>query len=297
LAFSNFTQLVDQWDKNVQVHDDIIDGRFHSNSEIVVGWDRTVAPHFLGRVTTAAREYITGNTSSVRMNKQVFASGIEFGAPRIVLPRNAMRLGAGSAVHDVEVRSFDRDTRLMFHEDGSYSWGAARDTGDTGDTGRAPIPARPLQITAAKGATLLVQGVLRGRVLVYSPEGIVITGSLTYARDPHAGSDSGDFLGLVSDGDVTVAPQSVTGRGNLRIEAAIFARGRFVIRDQLARDAAILSIFGSLSAGSISASEPRFATRLEYDQRFEQLRPPGFPMANRYEVENWDGQWSRDQQP
>jgi hypothetical protein len=202
-----------------------------------------------------------------------------------------MRLGGGQAERDVEVRSFAHDTRLVFHDDGSYSWSAAR---DAGVTERAQIPVRPLQITAAKGASLLVQGVVRGRVLVYSPEGIVITGSLTYARDPHAGNDSGDFLGLVSDRDVTVAPQSVTGHGNLRIEAAIFARERFVIRDQLARDAAVLTIFGSLSAGSISASEPRFATRLEYDRRFEQLRPPGFPMANSYEVENWDGQWSRN---
>ena len=36
LAFSHFTQLVNNWDPNIMLHDDVIDGRFHSNSEISV---------------------------------------------------------------------------------------------------------------------------------------------------------------------------------------------------------------------------------------------------------------------
>jgi hypothetical protein len=34
LAFSHFTQLVNFWDPNIRLHDDVIDGRFHSNTEI-----------------------------------------------------------------------------------------------------------------------------------------------------------------------------------------------------------------------------------------------------------------------
>jgi hypothetical protein len=41
----------------------------------------------------------------------------------------------------------------------------------------------------------------------------------------------------------------------------------------------------------MSATEPRYATRYAFDQRFEQVRPPGFPVTNRYEVESWDTQW------
>ena len=52
-----------------------------------------------------------------------------------------------------------------------------------------------------------------------------------------------------------------------------------------------MSIYGSLTAGSISATEPRYATRTEFDPRFERTRPPGFPETERYEVEGWDGQW------
>ncbi len=40
LAFSHFTQLVDRWDATVQLHDDEVVGRFHSNTEITLGYDR-----------------------------------------------------------------------------------------------------------------------------------------------------------------------------------------------------------------------------------------------------------------
>ena len=52
LAFSQFAQLVDQWDQNVQFHDDEVYGRFHSNSEILLGRDGAVMPRFFGQVTT-----------------------------------------------------------------------------------------------------------------------------------------------------------------------------------------------------------------------------------------------------
>ncbi len=55
--------------------------------------------------------------------------------------------------------------------------------------------------------------------------------------------------------------------------------------------AATLRIYGSVAAGSLSASEPRYATEIEYDQRFERRRPPGFPFTSRYEAAQWDGQW------
>jgi hypothetical protein len=54
---------------------------------------------------------------------------------------------------------------------------------------------------------------------------------------------------------------------------------------------ATLYIYGSLTAGSLSETEPRYATHIEFDPRFERLRPPGFPLTNKYEVEAWDGRW------
>jgi hypothetical protein len=63
------------------------------------------------------------------------------------------------------------------------------------------------------------------------------------------------------------------------------------VRNASARDRATLVIHGSLTAGSVSETEPRYATRIEFDPRFEQVRPPGFPETDRYELESWDGRW------
>jgi hypothetical protein len=56
-------------------------------------------------------------------------------------------------------------------------------------------------------------------------------------------------------------------------------------------------IYGSLTAGTVSRTEPRFATRIEFDPRFEHARPPGFPQTDRYEIETWDGRWRLAEAP
>jgi hypothetical protein len=56
-----------------------------------------------------------------------------------------------------------------------------------------------------------------------------------------------------------------------------------------------LLILGSLTAGTIEETEPRYATKLDYDKRFEYLRPANFPMTRRYEVDSWDQDWQEVQ--
>ena len=86
LAFSHFTQLVDRWDTEIQLHDDEIAGRFHSNSEILLGYDRKVTPRFLGKVTTAARGFGIASWSSRKRRDEIFPAGLETRVGRIELP-------------------------------------------------------------------------------------------------------------------------------------------------------------------------------------------------------------------
>jgi len=90
----------------------------------------------------------------------------------------------------------------------------------------------------------------------------------------------------------------VTGPGDLEIQAAIYAKRRFIVSDDPAPGeptacpcAATLSIHGSLTAGPLSPTEPRYATQYEFDNRLEQVRPPGSPVTDRYEVDTWDPEW------
>jgi hypothetical protein len=289
LPFSQFTHMVDRWDPMVQFHDDEIVGRVHSNSPFNLAYDAWTAPRFLGKVTTAARTFYTDSIGR-RRDSDIFRGGIQTRAGRIDLPEILQPFEWAPREPNARIHELADDTRIVFARDGRY----VLETRGTSNV--EPLTAYtdtdPVYFIARPGVTLYVQGVVAGKVLVYSPQRIVIERSLVYARDPRENPASEDFLGLVCDKYIEIAPHNVTGPGDLAIEAAIFAGRRFVVTNINHRRTGTLRVYGSLSAGSMSASEPRYATRLEYDRRFDERRPPGFPSTNRYEVANWDGQWT-----
>ncbi|MHC4844227.1 MAG: hypothetical protein ACYTEE_10535, partial [Planctomycetota bacterium] len=153
------------------------------------------------------------------------------------------------------------------------------------------LPVEASYLIAGRKVSLHVRGTVKGKVLVYSPERIIIDDDLVYESDPEDSANADDYLGLVSDKYIEIAPPEVTGPGDLVIHAAIYAKRRFSVRKYRDRNEALLDIYGSLSAGSLSATEPRFHTRIRFDRRLEELRPPGFPMTDRFEVESWDTVW------
>ena len=289
LAFSQFTQMIDRWDPMVQMHDDEIVGRFHTNSQARLLADGRSAPKFFGKVTTTARSF---NTESIgrRRESEIFRGGFETGTSEIELPESSQPFEWAPRDELARVHEFGSDTRIRFFADGSYRW---TDLNSMQSNYLNEPAEHPVYFIAKGKAALRVQGVLAGKVLLYSPRLIVIEGDLTYATDPRIDSDSDDYLGIVSDRVVEVAPPHVTGGGDLEIDAAIYAGRRFVVTGIDHARTATLRIYGSLAAGTISATEPRYATKIDYDTRFERQRPPGFPSTNRYEVANWNGQWTQ----
>ena len=115
---------------------------------------------------------------------------------------------------------------------------------------------------------------------------------LIYEQNPEEVPDADDYLGLVSDKYVDIAPPDITGPGDLLINAAIYAKRRFTVQGYRVGESALLYLYGSLSVGTLSATEPRYHTKIRFDQRLEGIRPPGFPMTDRYEVESWDASWN-----
>jgi hypothetical protein len=289
LAFSHFTQLVDESEAAVHFHDDVVVGRFHSNGEMQLAIDRETAPKFAGLVTTAANNIRTTATGFYR-RRDIFEQGIQMRRSRIELRRSAMdrNLIADNAANHVQ--TFAEDARITFLPDSSYTWAKAD---GSGPVQRVATNGRVTYLVATGQAALHVSGVVRGAVLLYSPELIVIERNLVYANEPHRSADTSDFLGLVSDRDVKIAEPEVTGPGDIAIHAAIYARNRFEVKRERSRPSGVLKIYGSLSAGTVSATEPRYATKIEFDPRLEQRRPPGFPVTDRYEVETWDREWQR----
>ncbi len=285
LAFSHFTQLVNQWDPNIMLHDDVIDGRFHSNSEISLSAMNGVKPRFFGKVTTAAHR-VTFNSFNPRRNKDVFQGGFETKTDRVILPREMPDIVNGNEA--LERRAFPEDTRILFNADGSYEWRLAN---GKGLAHRSNASEKPQYLIGEKGAKLYVRGTVRGIFTVYSPSDVEIEDDIVYHKDPRQTLISRDFLALISGSDIKIAPGKITGPGDLNIHAAIFARRRFLTEAVDHSKPATMFIYGSLTAGTITETEPRYATKLDYDKRFEYLRPAHFPMTRRYEVDSWSQDW------
>ena len=121
LAFSQFTQMVDHWDPMVQLHDDEIVGRFHSNSQLNVMYDSRTAPKFLGKVTTAARSFNT-ESHARRRDSDIFRGGVETRAGRIHLPESLQPFEWAPRDENARIHEFASDTRIRFFRDGSYTW-------------------------------------------------------------------------------------------------------------------------------------------------------------------------------
>jgi len=290
LTFSHFTQLVDRWDDSVLLHDDEIAGRFHSNSQIHLTYDHKVAPRLLGKVTTA-RGILFNDQKGWRSRREIFSGGLETRSGRIRLPDIALPVSQESAAPDSDVHLIRGDTLIVFHPNGDYD---CVELASRAEARRPLVRGRPTYIIGAAGTELRVRGVVNGNVTVYSPERIVVQDDLTYADGP--GKDAA-YLGLVSDGNVEIDRAEVTGAGDLVIHAAVYARKRFIVRNAGGGGRATLYIYGSLTAGSLARTEPRYATRIEFDPRFERVRPPGFPQTDRYEIETWDGRWRLAEAP
>lgn len=288
LAFSSYAQFVNRWDPNVQIHNDELNGRFHSNTEINLSYNRKTKPRFHGEVTTSARGVNFVDSRGYAGRNEIFLGGLQTRVKAIRWPKEFLPLQAKAALADHQVRRFDEDARVTFYADGSYAWKAI---GSESPRQEAVISASTTYLIAAENVTLHVKGTVNGKVLVYSPQRIVIEDDLVYARDPAETLDAGDYLGLVSDKYVDIAPPDVTGPGKLIINAAIYAKRRFVVREHRSRNNDLLYIYGSLTAGSLSATEPRYYTRIQFDERLDERRPPGFPMTNRYVVDFWDSTW------
>ena len=114
-------------------------------------------------------------------------------------------------------------------------------------------------------------------------------------RSEHDAPDADDYVGLVAEKTVEIAEPDVTGLGDLHVDASIYALRQFAVRDFRSRASGTLTIFGSLTAGSLTATEPRYATKVEFDPRLNNARPPSFPLTDRYELESWDGEWRVDE--
>jgi hypothetical protein len=219
----------------------------------------------------------------------VFLGGLETRVAKIFLPKRVVPFPTPADADPAHTHELMADARVTFYADGSYGWHYLE---SAAPEQRVFLGTEPHYLVATEEASLHLRGTVNGKVLVYSPTRIVIEDDLIYAAYPAEAPESDDYLGLVSEGNVEIAEPETTGIGDLTVHAAIYAKRRFAVRSYRAAGTATLHVYGSVAAGSVSATEPRFRTKLQFDDRLETLRPPSFPLTDRYEISAWDSRWT-----
>ena len=283
VAFSYYTQFVDNWLPDILMSKERIEGRFHSNSRVRISVPRKKETRVSGQVTIAS--YVAYEGWGDRTG--LFPKGLKTGAKPIPMPKNPF-VSVADALDDEHVHYVEEDTQLIFNQEGSYTWNTLAQPEVHHQTA---LPETPWVIVAGEGVRLRVEGTVRGVVAVYSPRLITITGNVYYARDPREQADSPDYLALISDKVVELAGPSVTGRGDLSVFASIYAGREFAIHASHLRGYALLTLYGNVTAGSLPATEPRFVTHSYYDPRLERRRAPHFPLTQQYVFEEWEPIW------
>ncbi|MBU2099049.1 MAG: hypothetical protein KKD00_09825 [Gammaproteobacteria bacterium] len=278
-ALSYYAKFINRWDDNVMLSNDRVDGRFHANSVVNFETSADARPQFNGEVTIAGRQSVSRRLQQSGM----FADGLRTGTGRIRLPEQA--LPGFWRDTGATVITLDSDAQLQFEGENGVLWTDA----DSHTQTRLSVPPAGLVITGTGRTRIELSGTVAGNVLVHSARQLIITNDLVYAN---TSATSADSLALISEGSIEIAPASVTGAGDLEIHGALYARQRFSVRRFRDRHQGTLYIYGTLVAGSVSATEPRFDTHIQYDNRFEQMRPPAFPSTGLVDLLHWDQQWA-----
>lgn len=282
-AFSWYAKFINRWDADVTLANDRVVGRFHSNTPVNFSADRRQQPVFSGPVSLAGYQGI----SRPLRNSGMFEQGVETGAGRVSMPDAVTPAVFALAEQALEVHPFTENTRLEFLADGGFGW---FQSGSRSGIIR-PAPGNAMLVVANDSAVLELSGIVSGAVSVFAPRRLSIIGNLTYAEGPVIDNDQQHFLTLISNGIIEVASPAQTGPGDLEIHAALYARQRFSVIRFSSRPQGELIIRGALVAGSVSATEPRYTTRIEFDSRFDSMRPPAFPTTGRFDIADWDQQW------
>jgi cytoskeletal protein CcmA (bactofilin family) len=212
-SFSMFAWMTNNEAGVYWITGDTISGRLHSNSRIYISG----TPVFMGLVTTGSTFDTPPGTGP---NHGEFLAGWNTKVERIQFPSDLSDLVYASGVYLYPTEIWlSLDSGSPADHDGK-AYVRTSDTGPVIDS--VFVNAATFDGVIAGQQRVHVQGVLDGRLTVTSQSDIYIDSSITYERDPRAGT-SDDMLGLVAENNVVIA-DNANNYNNCTIQASIFCR-------------------------------------------------------------------------
>jgi len=266
-------------------------------------------PVFFGKVTTLAGTYPSSLPSGSTNPK--FYGGYQSGISVPLPPNlNSLQSAAGSGGKIFTPPSTPTGTyevRMKFNNNGTIKYSEYKGTSKLSDTTVSINLLAPNGVVLVNGGNIRTEGTVNGRVTICAMSGgltgtgnAYISGDIRYNEDPAQHPESDDYLGIVTERDVTIPlPPGFPANpcpNNIMIQACVFSRtGKFSAElDYRMGQLGNVNFYGSMSSytiGAFSASGSSgtygYYNNFQFDQRLLLETPPHYPKTSLLEILSW----------
>ena len=296
--FGNFYNSMAAW----AATGDTFSGPFHTNDYLRCYGD----PVFLGYTTTKNGVKLYNNLSHPEFHgglDEGLYIPMEFDTSLIKAAANS----GGKIFYDTTGSDKITDVKLTLQANGTVDYSI-----NINNTGWSPTINTPLTTLAPNGViyvnkgNVYIQGTLNGRLSVVAAKNgtdgagqVHITDDLRYNKNPLIDHTSTDMLGLIAEGYVQVDFNTATG--DLDLHASIYSQkdGLVIERYKDYPSAHNMNIIGGVIGERVLATATYVWDGTKYvpthgysyvhkfDERFNKVVPPFFPLTDKYRVIAW----------
>ncbi len=281
---------------------DTFSGPFHTNDYLKCSGD----PVFLGYTTTKNGVQLFNNQSHPE-----FHGGLETG---VYIPmqfdasiiKNAANNG-GKIFYDTTGQDKITDVKLILQDDGSVTYSVnINNTGWSTPINTLLTTIAPNGVIYVNKGNVFIQGTLNGRLSVVAAKNgtagagqVHITEDVKYNKNPLIDPTSTDMLGLIAEGYVQVDFNPTTG--DLDLHASIYSQQDGLVIERYADypSARNMNLIGGVIGqrvlptakyvwvGSKLVPTNGYSYVHRFDERFNKVVPPFFPLTDKYRVVAW----------
>jgi len=287
-SFSRFAYFTNVEPSGIYFYSsDTFNGPVHTNGQMQISGN----PTFNGFVSSP--NMWQGYSGSNNNNPQ-FNGGTNFNAGTIPMPTAGSLQPLRNQAANGGL-NFNQDIRANFRNNGTVDISQPQGGGWGTPTNYDLSHYNGIISSSGK---VFVQGTVNGRVTLHSSDEVRITGDIKYASDPRKNSNSNDLLGIVSEGNVTVAygAENDSGNQDLQIDASILALGQFTVQYYwTGSPRGTLNLLGGVQqqqrgpVGTFNSGgiQSGYSKAYTYDQRLANTFPPAYPRTSSFAQLYW----------
>jgi len=218
-----------------------------------------------------------------------FQMGVQFGAEPTTMPKQALGLRAAAISGGLSLQG---DTTIVLNNDGTMS---VTNSKKKWNNYNMAIPGNGALFV--NDGSLVISGVLNGKLTAGSSGDVIIRDNIVYADDPRTNPNSDDIMGIISESDVIIDDGAPS---NLEIDACVMGMNTSFMFENwwIGPPKGTLSVYGGIIQdergpvgtfnGMTGQKVSGYSKNYLYDPRLLSSPPPYMPTTGDYVTLSWE---------